>query len=134
MNNHILDYVVNLNNAKLLKEKGCLVPAKCCYIGPEMFCTNLSDNSGIADQYTAITLQVAVEWIRVNFGIWLSVKTDEYGQEWYPTFEIVSEQLWEDLDKRHLVLTAYRKISPIYFPTQQEAYQAAIQHTLLKLI
>jgi hypothetical protein len=74
-----------------------------------------------------------VEWLRVNHGIHIEVSCDVYGELWYANLFVCSKEVWEDEDKRHNILTANRKFINEH-KSKKEAYSAAFEHTLNKLI
>jgi hypothetical protein len=74
-----------------------------------------------------------VEWLRVNHGIHLEVSCDVYGELWFVKLEVCSKEVWDDLDKRHKILTAHRKFNNEH-KSKQEAYSAAFDYILNNLI
>jgi hypothetical protein len=73
-----------------------------------------------------------VEWLRVNHGIHIEVSCDVYGELWYAKLHVCSKEVWEDLDKRHNILTAHHKFNE--HKSKQEAYSTAFDHILKELI
>jgi hypothetical protein len=74
-----------------------------------------------------------VEWLRVNHSIWVSVVTDCYGESWYVNLDVCSKEVWENVDKRHDILSAYRKFNNEH-SSPQEAYSAAFDYVLNNLV
>ncbi len=74
-----------------------------------------------------------VEWLRVNYGIWISVEGDSYGDYWYVKLTVCSEEVWEDLDKRPGINSAHRKFNNEH-KSPQEAYSGAFDYILKELI
>jgi hypothetical protein len=74
-----------------------------------------------------------VEWLRINHGIHVEVSCDVYGELWFVKLEVCSKEVWDDLDKRHKILTAHRKFNNEH-KSKQEAYSAAFDYILNNLI
>ena len=74
-----------------------------------------------------------VEWLRVNHGIWVYVESDCYGELWYVELTVCSQEVWEDLDKRHGIISAPRKFNNEH-KSPQQAYSAAFDYVLKELI
>jgi len=74
-----------------------------------------------------------IEWLRINHGIHLEVSCDVYGKLWFVKLEVCSKEVWDDLDKRHNILTANRKFINEH-KSKQEAYSAAFDYILNNLI
>jgi len=129
---------VTFEQAKLLKEKGF----------DELTTVWRQHGNGISgdvegkrdyynrkgDVYVSLPEQwQVIEWLRVNHGIWINIEPEEYGQYYYVKLNVCSQELWEDLDKRHEVITAHRKFNNEH-KTPQEAYSAAFDYILNDLI
>jgi predicted DNA-binding protein (UPF0278 family) len=74
-----------------------------------------------------------VEWLRINHSIHVEVSCDVYGELWFVKLEVCSKEVWDDLDKRHKILTAHRKFNNEH-KSKQEAYSAAFDYILNNLI
>ena len=72
-------------------------------------------------------------WIYEKYGIWIFAECDCYGEEWYSKISVASKTLWENLDKRHEIVSAFRKMIKTNHPPT-EAYLQAIEYTLKNLI
>lgn len=127
--------------AKLLKEKGFDENCKFGYCGsfePHHIGLiefgYLQKNSELLKlTYTAPTIAEVLMWFYEKYKIWISVGCDVYGKLWYAKSTVASKSLWEDEDKRHEVLTSFRKF-PNEHDTPTKAYEAAILYTLNNLI
>lgn len=49
------------------------------------------------------TINIVQHWIKENFGIWVIVETDIYGNEWYPRLTICSKDTYENEQLRDMV-------------------------------
>ena len=78
-------------------------------------------------EYDAPEQWQVVEWLRVNHGIWINVKPDCYGESWYVDLNVCLEKVWENLDKRHEIVSAFRKFINEH-KSPQEAYSAAFDY------
>lgn len=81
----------------------------------------------------APTIAEVVMWLYEKHGIWVYTECDCYGQEWYSKISVASKQNWENLDKRHKIVSAFRKFNSEH-KSPTEAYEAAIEYTLNNLI
>ena len=131
-----MDKLVNFKLAKLLKEKRFNEPCDSWYYNDGSYHNNPTKwiNSELAEtNYSAPTIAEVVMWVYKKYGIWISAKPYVYGENWFSQIEVASEKLWQDLDKRHSIITATKK-----FPSEHklitEAYEAAIEYTLNNLI
>jgi hypothetical protein len=79
------------------------------------------------------TIGDIVMWLYEKHGIWISVECDCYGELWYSSLYSASKRLWEDIDKRHKVISAHHSF-PNEHDTSIKAYEAAIEYTLNNLI
>lgn len=136
MNNYIEESYCSFEVSKLLKEKGLVSETLRGYtnkgklVSEELWMMTCNAPQSISRP----THTLAIEWIRVNFGIWIYTTGECFGEEWYPQFSVVSEEVWDDLDKRHSILSAHKKIRPIYFSSPQEAIEYALLYALTNLI
>ena len=74
-----------------------------------------------------------LEWLRINHGIHVEVSCTVYGEFWYANLKVCSKEVWEDLDKRHNILTAHHKFNNEH-KSKKEAYSAAFDYILNELI
>lgn len=143
MNNDIYDSHCSFEVSKLLKEKGFKVLIRGVYThylitqksDNPSFCMEKNEievsgdyiiNDGPGDlscdhyyQCSRPTHQLAMEWIRVNFGIWINIEPDiENNRCW---FRIVSEKYTGDGNDK-------------FYNSPQEATEAALLFTLQNLI
>lgn len=144
INNNIQEAYCSFEVSKLLKEKGFGVP---CREGWVNYLSSFTGEVGMPDDESNLVMDglgnrhlierpthsVAIEWIRVNFGIQISADGDCYGNEWYSKLSVVSEDLWNNLDMRHEVLSATKKFNNIH-KTLDEATEAALLYTLQNLV
>lgn len=79
------------------------------------------------------TIADVVMWLYEKHGIWISVECDCYGELWYSSLYSASKRLWEDIDKRHKVISAHHSF-PNEHDTSIKAYEAAIKYTLNNLV
>ena len=84
-------------------------------------------------EYSRPTHALAIEWIRVNFGIWITAYA--HARKWVVTIEDISEKSWirEDGSERMLPRdigssNVEEKNSP------QEAIEAALLYTLQNFV
>ena len=147
MNNNIEEAEINFTNAKLLFEKGFDV--KCShrynYLGilekfPLPFDVDYKNlynyqTRGNGQIYLAPNIQTAVEWIYVNFGIWISVELTDNSRDYYfqPIITTSKDRELHDEDMIDQAKTIC-KYKEWQYNTPQEAYQAVIEYTLLNLI
>ena len=109
INNNILDTTCSIEVSILLKRKGCDVPAP------------YWDLEDIGELYVRkLTHDLAKEWIRVNFGIWIFVDIEPKSGVYYPNIDIKAGQDYYD------ILDSYN--------TPQEATEAALLFTLQHLL
>ena len=122
--------------AKLLKEKEWQQRTKIVWLDSlgkqHLIKINLSLELN-NDEYDAPEQWQVIEWLRVNHGIHVEVSCDVYGKLWFVKLEVCSKEVWDDLDKRHNILTANRKFINEH-KSKQEAYSAAFDYILNKLI
>lgn len=137
INNNIFEHYCSKEVSKLLKEKGFKVPVLTYYDKCEIVSSNITSVFNAIDYnndylcYSRPTHSVAIEWIRVNFGIWI--------QGAFP----LSKRKWEwiifDLKEKIKGQNCYKNImslnyEPHYFDTPYEATEAALLYTLKNLI
>jgi hypothetical protein len=117
---------VGFEQAKLLKEKGCKLRVPHFYNGLQENELQYSDVIGTANHldnwYPAPEQWQVVEWLRINHGIWVSVdmiyEIDQTGF-WYSIRQSKDDDMGIFFDE---------------YPTPQEAYSAAFDYILNKLI
>ena len=140
INNNIQEPICSSEVSQLLKEKGFDVKTSQFYrndesIDPKRFIGLFYKNSDFAVNtfIAAPTHSIALEWIRVNFGIHLRVSRiyrrplfDEPAPE--PMFTVEIDDLYSKNGK------AYSDGVIDNFDTPQEAIEAALLYTLTNLI
>lgn len=128
INNNIQEAYCSFEVSKLLKEKGFDVSTETLYwledeLNPELVYSR-TPRQGFHKEYggslLAPTHSVAIEWIRVNFGIWVSVEIASCNTFRPKAYELDGDKFggWE----------GYKYSSP------QEATEAALLYTLKNLI
>ena len=126
INNNIKEIHVNFENAKLLKEAGFEAPSNHWYHRDtkklEIFGLNFYVNK-ITDNYAVQTLQLAIDWVRVNFNIYLAINFANRNQ-WY--FDI--KEIGKTSGKEYLYKSDYGYKDP------NEAKQVALKYCLENLI
>lgn len=126
MNNNIQESYCSFEVSKLLKEKGFDIIGQKWYSADKSiyYQDEFNNNRGhIPSLYCeAPTHALAIEWIRVNFGIWISVDFDT--KYWFTIITNLSEK---DEELNHEVRGDEHKIP-------QEATEAALLYTLQNLI
>ena len=90
-------------------------------------------DNAVINRYSAPTIAQVIDWLYEKHGIWISVECDCYGKLWYAKLFVASEKLWDDLDKRHEVISSVKKFSNEH-NSRTEAYEAAVEYTLNNLI
>lgn len=135
INNQISEHYCSFEVSKLLKEKGFNIGSEHYYDSELPYHGDLFYNykDDFPTLYERPTHALAIEWIRVNFGIQISADGDCYGNEWYSKLSVVSEDLWNNLDMRHEVVSATKKFNNIH-KTLDEATEAALLYTIQNLI
>lgn len=133
MNTHVSSEI-----AKLLKEKGFDEPCKLCVEDgderPLPFnCGNTIHRNSLHPYYSAPTISDVVMWLYEEHGIWIKVDCDCYGHLWYANLSVASEKNWDNMDKRHEIISSFRKF-PNEHKSPTEAYSAAIQYALKNYI
>jgi len=78
-------------------------------------------------------LALVQDWLLTKYGIHLNIDCDCYGNLWYSKLFVASEKNWDDLDKRHDIISAFRKFHNEHI-SQTEAKIAAIEYTINNLI
>jgi hypothetical protein len=131
INNNIQEAYCSFEVSKLLKEKGCDLPAQLIHYYPPRKKDNVHLGPGWGRKYNyyvnqpkdgserihSFTHALAIEWIRVNFGIWITV--GYLGDGYNCTIQ----------NKE-----GYTKKAMGNFNSPTEAYEAAIKYTLQNLI
>ena len=136
MTQEIKPTYVTFEQAEKLKEKRFDVKVNTFF---DLLSGNQIDNAPLGNyNLTKQSISIpeqwqVIEWLRVNHGIWINIEPEEYGQYYYVKLNVCSQELWEDLDKRHEVITAHRKFNNEH-KTPQEAYSAAFDYILNDLI
>lgn len=129
---------INFGLSILLKKKGYneLCMTKWGFDGSEEEYIKIGLNSpSFINSWSiaAPTISDVVMWLYKKHGIWISTDCDCYGLFWFSKLSVASEKLWDDLDKRHDVISATKKF-PNEHNSPSEAYEAAIKYTLNNLI
>ena len=146
INNNIEEQRVGFDNAKLLNEKGFKVPCNThTFISNT---NNIVQETSIScidwgnrilktvQKYSSPTQQVAIDWVRINFGInieanrlsnigkyaWLAIPHDFIPKSFKTKKEYANSSL-----------NYYSKIG-VYYETPEEAKEAAINHFLTNLL
>jgi hypothetical protein len=134
MNNNIELHYVNYDFAKFLKEKGFNVPCKQAFYGDvedEDIEYNEPTTTGddfILGEYDCYAPEqhVVVEWLRVNYGIWVyPLPIDDEMKLWQ--CRIVKGQPFSNL-KNTLKIINHGEISYRGLYSPQEAYSAAFDY------
>jgi hypothetical protein len=134
LNNNITESRCSFEVSKLLKEKGCDIPCNAYYVLDFQnfkadgvlhevdYFTNRCHQFHIA---SAPTHALTIEWLRVNFGIWINIDVidDEYRYSIEKTSGII------DTLKFNLF-----KGSLFDFNSPQEATEAALKYILEELV
>lgn len=74
-----------------------------------------------------------IDWLKEKYGIWVQVKPDCYGENWYSELNVCAEKTWGDLERRHKIISARHN----YHNEQKSsysAYSAAFDYILENLI
>ena len=90
MENNIDETYCSFEVSKLLKEKGFNTGCRYFYHNEkriESIANKYPINSELNNQYSRPTHALAIEWIRINFGIWIyanmRMQPDMGGKQWY---------------------------------------------------
>jgi hypothetical protein len=127
MNNNIEESRVTFDVAKLLKEKEFDIETI------ESYCSSVNDSMivklfprvqqykpNVKEEWYAPTQQLAIDWIRINFGIYIILDWD--GDEYFcATRKVVDSKMVID-------------VFGLRFNKPEEAKEAAINHVLTNLI
>ncbi len=127
LNNNIKEQKVGFDNAKLLKEKGfdclCSFAFNGAYEPHHLNIIELffkQSNSELIEKiFTAPTQQLALDWIRINFNIHITI-TSISQESWQFHITRIGDRLGENYGED--------------FYTPEEAKEAAINYVLTKLI
>jgi hypothetical protein len=133
---------VTFKQAKWLKEKGLVANCKRYWVKytntkyKEMSNIELEDldrEIGIGGNLIIPKYEQhqVVDWLVDTHNIWVEVTPDSYGDLWYVKLLVSSESLWNNIDKRHEILTAHRKFNCEH-KSRQDAYLAAFDYILNK--
>ena len=131
INNNIQEVYCSFEVSKLLKEKGFNVLCPQGYDTNDLeyqrfglpkgiqfgICSNTKESSVVASTHA-----LAIEWIRVNFGIWISIIQNEYEDKFQYTLVKKENNSWYIVDNGKL------------FNTPQQATEAALLFTLQNII
>jgi len=136
--NKIEEQRVGFPNAKLLKEKGfdclCSFAFNGAYEPHHLNIIELgfkqSNSELIENVFTAPTQQLAIDWIRINFGIHIDCQVEGISLEIYRfiCFDTPDERVRETL--KHIQDDFHNG----RYKTPEEAKEAAINHVLTKMI
>lgn len=128
--------------AKLLKEKGFDEPCKLCVEDgderPLPFdCGNTIHRNSLHPYYSAPSISEVVMWVYEKHGIWINIYYKPKYKSWDYEYtninwsqEEVDKKLKEDID--NLLEDIFN--SKIKYNSPTEAYEAAIEYVLTKLI
>lgn len=115
INNNIQESYCSIEVSKLLKEKGCNLNTEKVFLEGFIIPFWKDGLCSIVCEYISHTL--AIEWLRVNFGIWIfAIPFDDH--DWIGRIIKIDE--------------IYEYDQLVHSP--QEAIEAALLHTLTKLI
>ena len=122
---------VNYKLAKLLKEKEFNEPCKLCVEeGDEMplpfNCGDTIHRNSLHQYYSAPTISEVVMWLYEKHGLWTNVvyMGFELKYSWFIDIVTTSGSHWD----------SYGEEGDICYNSPTEAYEAAIEYTLTKLI
>ena len=136
INNNIQESYVSFEVAKLLKEKGAdLIGGKKAYNldGSRRISITSYHYNDETYPITDCTQSTAIEWLRVNFGIWIKIDhflTTENEVDW--DFEIDTETTDIDENGNYTALRSYD--IDCGYKTPQEATEQALLYCLTNLI
>lgn len=136
INNNIQESYCSFEVSKLLKEKGFNVLCPQGYDTNDLeyqrfglpkgiqfgICSNTKESSVVAPTHA-----LAIEWIRVNFGIWIQAATHEVGKWCYHTQKTTAGTISPKICENG-------QFGLEDFDSPQEATEAAIKYTLKNLI
>lgn len=134
INNNIEEPVCSPKVSQLLKEKGFNVPTSQFYkndglIDPKRFIGLFYKNSDFAENtfIAAPTHSIALEWIRVNFGIHIQYHIQKFADN-------TKADYFMSVDGTIIRFYGNRADFPDKFDTPQEAIEAGLLYALTKLI
>lgn len=107
INNNITEDFCSLEVSRLLEKKGCKLCTRQIHVAEDYA------------MYYSCTHALAIEWLRVNFGIWIMIDPDMDNNRCW--FQIVSKEYVGDGNT-------------YFFNTPQEAIEAALLYVLKNLI
>lgn len=130
INNNIQESYCSIEVSKLLKEKGCNLNTEKVFLEgfiipfwKDGLCSK--DKDIIVCEYISHTL--AIEWLRVNFGIWIMIESMGITND--IKFNYFITRFWKHNSDG--IILPYRVMN---FNSPQEAIEAALLHTLEKII
>ena len=123
--NNIVESYCSFEVSKLLKEKGfenefcqCYTEGREFYISPNLLSERITGKKRPAT-IPAPTYSIAIEWIRLNFGIWITITS-------------ISQESWQcHITKKG---DSLGKLCFEDFNSPQEATEAALKYILEELI
>lgn len=126
INNDIQEAYCSFEVSKLLKEKGFKRYTSMWYDengDTVLWGDIMGDQDDIDNHIASPTHALAIEWVRVNFGIWIQI------HGW--TNQPVDDELWKEAYQAFVNGDA---MDVSIFKTPQEATEAALLYTLQNLI
>lgn len=131
MNNNIQEPYCSFEVSKLMEEKGFIKAGAAYTLDGQFWINSNLLNESITGKPKPVfipcpTHALAIEWIRVNFGIWIIVECAST-DFWFPKIIKTSDGSFA----AHTVRITYPKGK---FDTPQEATEAALLYTLQNLI
>jgi hypothetical protein len=132
MNNNIQDQLVSFEVAKLLKEKGFDIQTEYRFFFNSDLVTNLP-YTGREVLYYAPTQSLAVEWIRLNFGLHIKMSCDIDGH-YFPAIKCCTETAWDNDTLRTMDYHYQQSVKGnLFFQSPQEAIEATLLYILKQL-
>lgn len=97
-------------------------------------CYGCSHNIGYVDTYSAPTHAIAIQWLQVNFGIWISIELVDNTRifNYFPCITTMKDREYNDEDM--IDQAKYYYLTELGAKTSQEATEAALLYALTKLI
>ncbi len=127
---------VDSETAKWLKEKGFNKECKQIFYGDsddedllKNNEPNIPSNNYVLSEFDcyAPIISDVVDWLSEKHGIWVQVEPDYCGDLWYVILKVCSKEVWENINKRHEIISAHRKFINEH-KSPKEAYQAAFNY------
>lgn len=133
MDNDIKEDYCSFEIAKLLKEKGFDNPCTSMYSNRNngetwyhYFINGISTKKDEADCWKP-TIQKAVEWLRINFNVWISIQIGhDENNIWYNAYLEKVEKSYD--------FTSINNDTDLGGDTPQQAYEAALLYVLKEVI